>query len=129
MSEVTQYMQQLGINAKKAARAIAKADSGQKNTALEIMASEIESQQAALLKANALDMEAGKANGLDEALLDRLALDEDRIAGIAEGLRQVAALPDPVGEIDQINSQPSGIKVGHTRVPPRCYRYYLRVTP
>lgn len=117
MSELTEYMQQLGANAKKAAREIAKADAGQKNTALEVMASEIEAQQATLLKANALDMQAGEANGLDEALLDRLALDEERIAGIAEGLRQVAALPDPVGEISQINARPSGIKVGHMRVP------------
>ena len=117
MSELTEYMQQLGANAKKAAREIAKADAGQKNTALEVMANEIEAQQAILLEANALDMQAGEANGLDEALLDRLALDEERIAGIAEGLRQVAALPDPVGEISQINARPSGIKVGHMRVP------------
>lgn len=117
MSELTEYMQRLGVNAKKAAREIAKADAGQKNTALEVMAGEIEAQLDTLLKANALDMEAGKANGLDEALLDRLALDEERIAGIAEGLRQVAALPDPVGEISQINARPSGIKVGHMRVP------------
>lgn len=117
MSELSIYMHQLGQQAKKAARIIAKADVGKKNTALESIAQAIEDQQDNILKANELDIQAGKANGLDAALLDRLALDEERIAGIAEGLRQVASLPDPVGEISQINARPSGIKVGRMRVP------------
>lgn len=117
MSEIKDYMQQLGLKAKRAAREIAKATAAQKNTALEVMASEIESNKEQLLAANALDMAAGEANGLDAALLDRLALDEQRLAAIAEGLRQVAGLPDPVGEMSQINAMPSGIKVGKMRVP------------
>jgi len=117
MNDLKKYMQQLGQNAKTAAREIAKASAGQKNKALEVMADEIEANKDALLDANALDMAAGKENGLDEALLDRLALDEERLEGIAEGLRQIAALPDPVGEMSQINAMASGIKVGHMRVP------------
>jgi len=117
MKDIKKYMQQLGQNAKTAAREIAKASAGQKNKALEVMADEIEANKEVLLEANVLDMAAGKENGLDAALLDRLALDELRLEGIAEGLRQIAALPDPVGEMSQINAMASGIKVGHMRVP------------
>jgi glutamate-5-semialdehyde dehydrogenase len=117
MSELSNYMQQLGRQAKAAARDIAKANTGQKNTALMVTADEIERQQEAILQANALDMQAGKANGLDEALLDRLELNAERVSAMAEGLRQIVALPDPVGAIDHLNSRPSGIKVGQMRVP------------
>ncbi|MBL4743982.1 MAG: glutamate-5-semialdehyde dehydrogenase [Cycloclasticus sp.] len=117
MSELVEYMQSLGERAKQAARVIANADTGAKNKALETIANEIETQQSTILEANQLDMEAGKQNGLDAALLDRLELNEERVAGMVEGLRQIVALPDPVGEINQINSRPSGIKVGQMRVP------------
>ena len=117
MSELSNYMQQLGQRAKVAARVIAKADSGQKNNVLAVIADQLESQQQQILQANALDMEAGKKNGLDEALLDRLELNEERVAGMAEGLRQIIALPDPVGAIEHLNARPSGIKVGRMRVP------------
>lgn len=117
MSELKEYMQQLGCRAKVASRAIANADSGVKNKALDVMASEIELQQASILEANALDMQAGRENGLDEALLDRLELNEERVKAMAEGLRQIVALPDPVGEISHVNARPSGIKVGQMRVP------------
>jgi len=117
MSELIEYMQSLGERAKSAARVIANADTGVKNKALEAIAEEIEAQQVAILEANGLDMKAGRENGLDAALLDRLELNEERIAAMAEGLRQIVALPDPAGEISQINSRPSGIKVGQMRVP------------
>ncbi|ORU89711.1 MAG: gamma-glutamyl-phosphate reductase [Cycloclasticus sp. symbiont of Poecilosclerida sp. M] len=117
MSELLKYMQGLGSRAKAAARVIARADTGQKNEALEQIAKQIEVRQADILKANALDMKAGEKNGLDAALLDRLKLDEERVAAMAEGLRQIASLPDPVGEMGQINARPSGIKVGQMRVP------------
>ncbi|ORU91974.1 MAG: gamma-glutamyl-phosphate reductase [Cycloclasticus sp. symbiont of Bathymodiolus heckerae] len=117
MSELIEYMQQLGQRAKSAARVIANADTGVKNNALNAIADEIETQQAVILAANTLDMKAGAKNGLDAALLDRLELNEERVAAMAEGLRQIVALPDPAGEISQINSRPSGIKVGQMRVP------------
>ena len=72
---------------------------------------------SALLAENQKDLDAGKANGLDAALLDRLALNEERVSGMAEGLRQIATLPDPVGEISGLNYRPSGIQVGKMRVP------------
>ncbi len=117
MSELIEYMQGLGERAKRAARVIANADTGIKNKALEAIAEEIKNQQAAILQANHLDRVAGKERGLDAALLDRLELNEERVLAMAEGLHQIASLPDPVGEISQINSRPSGIKVGQMRVP------------
>ena len=117
MSELIEYMRSLGDSAKRAARVIANADTGLKNKALEAIAKEIERQQTFILQANGLDMKAGKENGLDAALLDRLELNEERVIAMAEGLRQIVALPDPAGEISQINSRPSGIKVGQMRVP------------
>ena len=117
MNNLIDYMQDIGKRAKKAARVIANADTGKKNAALLAIAQEIETQQLAILKANELDMVAGAENGLDDALLDRLALNEERVQGMSEGLRQIAALTDPVGEVSQLNARPSGIKVGQMRVP------------
>jgi glutamate-5-semialdehyde dehydrogenase len=117
MSELKDYMYSVGERAKRAARVIANADTGVKNQALAFIADEIEHQQSAILQANALDVKAGQDSGLDAALLDRLALNEERVQAISEGLRQIIALPDPAGEISQINSRPSGIKVGQMRVP------------
>ncbi len=111
------YMQQLGEQARAASRQLAGATSGVKNKALLAMASAIEAQQAALLKANKKDLTAGKNNGLDEALLDRLALNPERIAGMAEGIRQIVALADPVGEVTDLSYRDSGIQVGKMRVP------------
>jgi len=117
MSELIEYMQGLGQRAKAAARVIANANTGMKNKALNAIADEIDAQQDVILAANKQDMTAGVDNGLDAALLDRLALNEERVQAISEGLRQIVALPDPAGEISQINSRPSGIKVGQMRVP------------
>ncbi|MFO7594279.1 MAG: glutamate-5-semialdehyde dehydrogenase [Pseudomonadota bacterium] len=115
--DIKQYMQQVGRQAREASRAIARADSNAKNSALQAIAAELESKAGQIIEANAKDLEAGRERGLDEALLDRLELNNERIAGMAEGLRQIAALPDPVGEIDDMTYRPSGIQVGKMRVP------------
>ncbi len=114
---VEQYMQTLGQQARAASREIARADSNAKNAALQAIADDLQARADEIIAANAKDLAAGKANGLDDALLDRLALNEERIAGMAEGLRQIAALPDPVGEIADMSYRPSGIQVGKMRVP------------
>ena len=115
--DIKQYMTQLGQRARQASRELARADSNKKNKALLAIADLLETSMATLLAENNKDLEAGKAKGLDEALLDRLALNEERIMGMSEGLRQIAALPDPVGEISDMNYQPSGLQIGKMRVP------------
>jgi glutamate-5-semialdehyde dehydrogenase len=115
--DIKQYMTQLGQQARQASRALAKANSNQKNSALLAIAQLLESSMDTLIAENGKDLKAGKENGLDDALLDRLALNEERINGMAEGLRQIAALPDPVGEISDMKYQPSGIQIGKMRVP------------
>jgi glutamate-5-semialdehyde dehydrogenase len=115
--DIQTYMHTLGRQARDASRAIARADTNQKNAALLAMAAAIERDAAKLLAANARDMDAARARGLEPALLDRLALTEKTVAGMAEGLRQIAALPDPVGEMDDLKYRPSGIQVGKMRVP------------
>jgi len=114
---VEQYMNQLGQQARQASRQAAAAETEAKNRALVEAATAIEDQAENLAEENSKDLEAGRAKGLDAALLDRLELTAERIAGMAEGLRQVASLPDPVGEITNLNYRPSGIQVGHMRVP------------
>ncbi len=114
---VKEYMQDLGKRARAASRIMAKTDSATKNSALVKIADLIIESQEKLLETNALDLAAGKANGLDAALLDRLELTPARIATMAEGLRQVAELPDAIGEISKMEEMPSGIKVGRMRVP------------
>ncbi|KMN82401.1 glutamate-5-semialdehyde dehydrogenase [Chromobacterium alkanivorans] len=114
---VKDYMQQAGKAARKASRELARADTAQKNRALLAMADAILRDQAKLLAANAQDMDAARKAGLEPALLDRLALNEKTVAGIAEGLRQIAALPDPVGEVSDMAYRPSGIQLGKMRVP------------
>ncbi|MCK5360469.1 MAG: glutamate-5-semialdehyde dehydrogenase [Gammaproteobacteria bacterium] len=110
-------MEQLGVQARQASRQAAAAESGAKNTALLEAAAAIEDQAVLLATENKKDLDAGRAKGLDAALIDRLELTAERITGMAEGLRQVAALPDPVGEISGMSYRPSGIQVGHMRVP------------
>jgi glutamate-5-semialdehyde dehydrogenase len=114
---VDAYMQQLGEQARAAARVLAAASTGQKNAALNAIADALLDTRELLKAENAKDIEAGKANGLDAALLDRLALTDGTIDGMAEGLRQIAGLQDPVGEIADLAARPSGIKVGKMRVP------------
>ena len=115
--DVKQYMHSVGSQARAASRIVARADTNAKNKALLAMADAIMRDQDKLLAANAKDMELAKANGLDAALLERLAINAKGVAGMAEGLRQIAQLADPVGEITDLNYRPSGIQVGKMRVP------------
>jgi len=110
-------MQQLGQQARAASTAMSRADAGAKNAALNAIADAIDASAATLKTENAKDLRAGKASGLDDAMLDRLQLNDARIAGMSEGLRQVAALPDPVGEITDMAYRPSGLQIGKMRVP------------
>ncbi|MDI6710242.1 MAG: glutamate-5-semialdehyde dehydrogenase [Bacillota bacterium] len=102
---------------REAARRLAYLPTDVKDRALLAMAAALEDQTPAILEANALDMEAGRAKGLTQALLDRLLLNEARIRDMAEGLRAVAALPDPVGEVTGMWTRPNGLQVGRVRVP------------
>ena len=117
ITDVTAYMTKLGQRARAASRALAAADTHAKNTALNAIADDLENSRKALIEENAKDLKAGKDKGLDEALLDRLELNDARIDGMIEGLRQIAALPDPIGEIFDMTYRPSGIQVGRMRVP------------
>lgn len=114
---VKQYMQSLGQRARAASRAMASASRGDKDAALLAIASKLENAVDELIKANQKDLVAGKENGLAAALLDRLELGEAGILAMAEGCRQVAALPDPIGEVSDMSYRPSGIQVGKMRVP------------
>ncbi|WP_137169486.1 glutamate-5-semialdehyde dehydrogenase [Marinomonas sp. FW-1] len=111
------YMNQIGQQARAASRLLAKASTKQKNMALFAMADALENARPRLISENAKDMENGQAKGLDSALLDRLLLDDARINGMIEGLKQVASLPDPIGEISDMVYLPSGIQRGQMRVP------------
>lgn len=116
-NDVLTYMHGLGQAARDASRVLASASTAQKNNALLATAQELEQASQSLLAANAKDMAAGRANGLDDAMLDRLELTPQRIEEMIEGLRQVAALPDPIGEIQDMRYVPSGIQLGKMRVP------------
>ncbi|MEN8719034.1 MAG: glutamate-5-semialdehyde dehydrogenase [Oceanococcaceae bacterium] len=111
------HMQRIGLQAREASLAIARATAAQKNRALTILAEQLEARAPALLAANRQDMDKGRADGLDASLLDRLELTEARIAAMAQGVRDIATLPDPVGAITDMRVRPSGIQVGRMRVP------------
>jgi len=115
--DIEQYMQTLGQQAKAASRALARASTQVKNHALMAIARAIREAADTLKQQNALDLAAGKAKGLDAALLDRLELTDGRIESMAEGLEQIANLADPVGEISNMRYLPSGIQLGQMRVP------------
>ena len=106
-----------GLAAKNASRVLSIAGTARKNAALEAIAAALEARQAEILAANREDMAAAKAAGMRPSLQDRLALDEGRIAGIVDGVRQVAALPDPIGEITRMSTRPNGLTIGRRRVP------------
>ena len=114
---IAEYMQSLGKQAREASRHLAQATTEDKNAALLATAEALDNKRQALLAANDEDMKAGAARQLDAALLDRLELNNERIDAMIEGLRQVAALADPVGEITDMSFRPSGIQVGKMRVP------------
>ncbi|RYF03711.1 MAG: gamma-glutamyl-phosphate reductase, partial [Oxalobacteraceae bacterium] len=114
---ITEYMHTIGRQARAASRAMARADSATRNQALLLIAAAIERDAPALVEANARDLDAARAGGLAPALLDRLALSGKAIATMVDGLRQIVALPDPIGEINGMKFRPSGIQVGQMRVP------------
>ena len=114
---ITEYMTQVGQQARSASRGMARADSATRNRALQLIADAVRRDAALLVEANQLDLDAARANGLAPAMLDRLALSEKAIDTMVEGLRQIAALPDPIGEISNMKYRPTGIQVGQMRVP------------
>lgn len=115
--DIKHYMQTVGAEARKASRLMASASTNTKNLALTHIADAILRDKAALLAANKQDIDAARANGLDAAMLDRLTLTEKSIHSMAEGLRQIATLPDPIGEMSNFKFRPSGIQIGQMRVP------------
>ena len=117
LSDVSAYMQQIGADAKGAARVLACATTTSKNTALRSAADALLARQSAILAANALDIAHATTQGHDAAFVDRLTLTPDAVTAMAEGVRQVAELPDPIGQMTALTRRPSGIEVGHMRVP------------
>jgi len=115
--DIKAYMQQVGRQARAASRLMARADTGAKNRALEAIAAAVERDTAKLLAANAEDVAAARAENLEESFVDRLTLTAKTIATMAEGLRQIAALPDLIGEMTELKFRPTGIQVGKMRVP------------
>ena len=116
-TDVLTYMNQLGAAARAAARATARASTAQKNAALAAIADALDQGRAQLAAEKDTDLQGGRAKGLDDAMRDRLALTPARIDTMLAGLAEVAALPDPVGAIDDLRFRPSGIQVGRMRVP------------
>ena len=117
MDSITELILNLGQKAKKASRSLRTVDTETKNAALYNIAINIQKNQKVILDANTKDLTEGESNGLNDALLDRLMLNSERIDGIVESLKQVASLPDPIGEITDLEYRPSGIQVGKMRVP------------
>ncbi|GBG01970.1 gamma-glutamyl phosphate reductase [Azospira sp. I13] len=115
--DIKEYMQNLGRRARAASRQMAKADTNAKNRALLAIAAAIRRDEAKLLAANGEDLAAARAAGLEPAMVDRLTLSPKTVATMAEGLEQIASLPDPIGEMTDLRFRPSGIQVGHMRVP------------
>jgi glutamate-5-semialdehyde dehydrogenase len=115
--DVDAYMRAVGAAARAAGREVARADTNTKNTALTAMAAAIRRDEARLLAANAEDVAAAKAAGHNAAFVDRLLLTPQTVTAMAEGLKQIAELPDPVGEMTDLRYRPSGIQVGRMRVP------------
>ena len=115
--DIFAYMQGIGQQAKQASKILANTDTSVKNQALLSIADTLLARADWLKSENAKDLAAGRAKGLDAAMLDRLTLSDKTIAGMAEGVRQVATLPDPIGTITDMNYRPSGIQVGKMRVP------------
>ncbi|MGN0243721.1 MAG: glutamate-5-semialdehyde dehydrogenase [Lachnospiraceae bacterium] len=110
-------LNRMGQLAQEAAGYLGRCSTGEKNQALLEVAEALILQQERILKANESDMALAKANGMSEALQDRLRLDSDRIKGMAEGIRQVVSLEDPVGEVISIKTRPNGLRIGQKRVP------------
>lgn len=116
-TDITTYMQSVGKQARAASRALAAANTGDKNSALMAIHDELVNAKQDILAANKIDMDNGHKNDLDSALLDRLELNDARFNGMLQGLKDVAGLPDPIGEVTDMTYQPSGIHLGKMRVP------------
>src|SRR5690606_8575310 len=114
---VLDYMTRLGRAARDASRVLARASTAQKNRELQAAANALDSARGELTAANQQDLAAARASGLEPAMVDRLALTPAVLDSMIEGLRQVATLPDPIGEIQDMRYLPSGIQVGRMRVP------------
>ena len=115
--DVVAYMRAVGVNAKAAARRLARASTAEKNHALAAAADAIKAATPAILAANALDVARARSAGQDAAFVDRLTLSADSVNAMAEGVRQVALLPDPIGAMTELTHRPSGIDLGKMRVP------------
>ncbi len=111
------HLQAIGLEARSASRYAAKASTAEKNSALHIAATALRREKTALLAANALDVSSARSAGQDDAFLDRLTLTDASIESMAQGLEQIAELPDPIGEMTDLVRRPSGIEVGRMRVP------------
>ena len=111
------YMEEIGKRAKEAAKTVQYLGQKRKNEGLCMAAEELLIQQKYLLAENEKDIQAAKVNGMKDSLVDRLRLTQKRIEGMAEGLRQIAGLPDPIGEVISMNERPNGLKIGRRRVP------------
>lgn len=117
ITDVKEYMQQVGQQARQASRLLAAANTGAKNDALLCIYDKLKQAKPEILAANKIDMQNGHDNNLDAALLDRLELTDDRFEGMLQGLKGVSALPDPIGEVTDMTYRPSGIQLGKMRVP------------
>lgn len=117
MQDIKTQLQNMGAAARAASAELAAADTAKKNAALLAIADSVEKNATNLKQENQKDLDAGAAKGLEAALLDRLELNDKVISGMAEGLRQIASLPDPVGQVDDMKYVPSGIQLGKMRVP------------
>ena len=115
--DIEAYMRTLGRQARDASRQLAAASTETKNAALLAIARRLREQKSALLDANAADLAQARADGLEPAMVDRLTLSDAGVESMSAGLEQIAALPDPVGEITDVKRRPSGIQVGKMRVP------------
>ncbi len=117
MGEMSSQIEDLARRARAAANRVAELSADTRNAALRLAADRLERSAEAIIEANRGDLEAARVSGLDPAMLDRLALDPSRIQAMAQGLRDVATLPDPVGEVTGMWNRPSGIQVGRMRIP------------
>ena len=115
--DIAAYVGQVAVDARAASREIARSTTAQRNQALLATADKIESSQEKIQQANRTDLDLGRKSGLSGAMLDRLELTDSRIELMAQGLREIAELPDPIGEISELVQRPSGIRVGRMRVP------------
>src|SRR5437867_7012335 len=116
MFDLQQLINELGRRARAAARVLARASSEQKNRALHGMAAELLSGKEVILRENGRDIESANASGLSKSMIDRLTLNESRLSAMADGVRQVAGLPDPVGEVIKDWTRPNGLRITKVRV-------------